>query len=101
MSVKQIKDICVTCPNGHQVTIPKEAWNHEVVEQEDKSEHGMGTEVRHQFSVEDYSCEHPGCSKSVDATVDIWEYPNGAIGTSEKSENVVGKIDDCFESQLG
>ena len=98
MSVRQIKDVCVTCPNGHQVPIPKGCWEHEVVETEDKSEHGMGVEVHHQYSVEDYGCDYPGCSASIDARVDIWEYPDGTIETSDNTENVVDKIEDCFDA---
>ena len=100
MSVRQIKDVRVTCPNGHQVAIPKERWEHEVVETEDKSERGMGVETHHQYSVEGYECDCPGCSASIDAKVDIWEYPDGTIETSDKTENVVDKIEDCFVAQF-
>ena len=100
MSVKQIKDVCVKCPNGHMSAIPKDAWEYEPLETEDKSEHGMGMEMHHQYSIEGYECPHPGCSASIDAKVDVWEYPNGSIATSDKTENVVGKVDDCFAAQL-
>lgn len=98
MSVSQIKDIDVKCPKGHSFNIPKENWNHENVEVEDKFEQGMGNEVHHQYSVEDYPC--PQCSTKIDASVDIWEYPNGDIEMSGKSTNVVSNVDDSFFAEL-
>ena len=82
------------------MSVKQIAWEYEPLETEDKSEHGMGMEMHHQYSIEGYECPHPGCSASIDAKVDVWEYPNGSIATSDKTENVVGKVDDCFAAQL-
>jgi len=98
MSVKQVNDIEVKCPNNHAVLIPRDALNHEVVEIEDKSEHGMGKEVHHRYSVEGYRC--PECNVEIDAFVDVWEYPDGVIETMDKSENVVSDVGGAFDAAL-
>ena len=98
MSVKLVQDIRVQCPKNHCVSIPKQDWEYEVVETEDRSEHGMGNGVHHQYSVDGYSC--PECGAEIDAVVDIWEYPNGSIEVKDKSENVENNIDDSFIVEL-
>lgn len=98
MSVKQIKELEVKCPNNHSVPIPKGAWDSEIAEVEDKSEHGMGMEVRHRYSVNGYPCLI--CKADINASVDVWEYPNGDIETTDKSENVVGDVAASFVAEL-
>lgn len=98
MTVKQVRDIEVNCPQNHIVLIPKEDWEHEVVEVRDKSEHGMGSEIHHRYSAEGYHC--PECDAEFDASVDVWEYPEGAIEATDKSENVVSDVGDAFVAAL-
>jgi len=95
MSVKQVKDIEVKCPNGHIVPVPKDVWEQDIVEVDDKS---MGPDVHHSYSVE--GCRCPICGAEFDASVDVWEYPKGAIETTNKSENVVGDVGDAFVAAL-
>lgn len=95
MSVKQIS---VVCPNGHSVSVPKEDWEHELVEVNDKSEHGMGSEKHHRYFIDGYRC--PQCDKDIDASVDVWEYPDGGIETTDKSANVIDDVGDSFDAEL-
>lgn len=98
MSVRQTNGIEVECPNGHRIVIPKEDWDFGIDEVENKSEHGMGGEINHRYSVSGYRC--PQCDREIDANVDVWEYPSGAIETIGKSPNVVGDVKGSFVAEL-
>ena len=86
MSVRQTNGIEVECPKGHRILVPKEDWEHEIIEVDDKSEHGMGNETHHRYFI--------------DAGVDVWEYPEGEIETTDKSSNVVDDVGNSFVAQL-
>lgn len=98
MSIKHVKDLEVKCPNGHVIPVPRDVWEYDVVEVEDKSERGMGLETHHRFSVKGGRCSI--CGAEFDASVDVWEYPEGTIETTDKAENVVSDVGDAFVAAL-
>ena len=98
MSVRQTNGIEVECPNDHRVLVPTEDWEHEIIEVDDKSEHGMGNETHHRYFIDGYCC--PQCDADIDAGVDVWEYPEGEIETTDKSSNVVDDVGNSFVVQL-
>lgn len=88
MSVS-LKDVSikVRCPSGHVNEIPTSDWY--VCEDEiyGKSDMQMGCEVCHRLVLEGVQCSV--CECSIDAEIEVWEYPEGV----EECRSVSGNTD--------
>lgn len=58
----------------------------------------MGNDIHHRYFIDGYCC--PQCDNEIDASVDIWEYPEGEIETIDKSGNVISDVGDSFIAQF-
>lgn len=71
--------------NGVAYAIPIEDWDCEDPEVNQKSDNAMGNEVCYRFTLEGYTA---GAINDIDASIEVWEYPNGVIEFIDTSDNV-------------
>ena len=76
VSIKKGNLIRVT-RNGTMHSIPIEEWEREDPRPYPKGENCMGNEVCHRFVLDGYMPQNS--SDSIDAYIEVWEYPNGTM----------------------
>ena len=76
VSIKKGNLIRVT-RNGTMHSIPIEEWEREDPRPYPKGENCMGNEVCHRFVLDGYMPHNS--SDSIDAYIEVWEYPNGTM----------------------
>ena len=76
VSIKKGNLIRVT-RNGTMHSIPIEEWEREDHRPYPKGENCMGNEVCHRFVLDGYMPQNS--SDSIDAYIEVWEYPNGTM----------------------
>lgn len=89
MSVK-INDVSirVVCPEGHENHIHIYDWEQSDPEIYQTSEERMGPQVCHRFTLDGVQCAHPDCLATIDAEIEVWEYPDGMEEYSSVTSNV-------------
>ena len=78
--------IRVKCPNGHWNAVPTEDWEQAEPEIIEKPDCAMGNETHHHLELSDCSCRQ--CGEKISASIDVWEYPVGAVADRDQSDNV-------------
>ena len=81
-------DVCVTCPEGHVNRIPMLDWYQHDPDVNQKSDDQMGSEVCHRFTLDRVPCSDPQCDCTLDAEIEVWEYPVGMENSRGQSDNV-------------
>lgn len=81
-------DVCVTCPEGHENRIPMTDWYQHDPEVYPKSDDQMGSEVCHRYTLDGVPCLDPQCSCTLDAEIEVWEYPDGMEEDRAHTHNV-------------
>ena len=72
--------------NDKTYPVPVEDWNVEEPQIYPKGKDQMGADVCHRYTLDGY--QPAGSNVSIDAWVEVWEYPNGSIETHDASANV-------------
>lgn len=76
VSIKKGTLIRVT-RNGTVHSIPIEEWERQEPRHYPKGENCMGNDVCHRFVLDGYMPQNS--SDSIDAYIEVWEYPNGTM----------------------
>ena len=63
--------------NGTVHSIPIEEWERQEPRHYPKGENCMGNDVCHRFVLDGYMPQNS--SDSIDAYIEVWEYPNGTM----------------------
>ena len=89
MSVK-INDVSirVVCPEGHENHIHIYDWEQSDPEIYETSEKRMGPQTCHRFTLDGVRCSHPSCLATIDAEIEVWEYPEGIEEYASSTPNV-------------
>lgn len=100
MSVKAIVGACIdVVKNGKTYHIPVEDWDVEDPQIYPKGEDQMGSDVCHRYTLEGY--QPANSTVSIDASVEVWEYPTGSVETVDASDNVDrSSVSGAFESYV-
>lgn len=100
MSVKAIAGACIdVVENGTTYHVPVEDWDVEEPQIYPKGEDQMGADVCHRYTLDGY--QPASSTESIDAWVEVWEYPDGSIETYDTSDNVdLTSVKGSFESYV-
>lgn len=100
MSVKAIAGACIdVAENGTTYRVPIEDWDVEDPQIYPKGEDQMGPDVCHRYTLDGY--QPVGSAISIDAWIEVWEYPNGSIETYDASDNIdQSSVTGAFESYV-
>lgn len=81
-------DVGVVCPKGHITNINIQDWEMDNPEIYPKADCQMGSEICYRFRVEGVRCSDQNCSESLEAEIEVWEYPVGCEEFRSASSNV-------------
>lgn len=100
MSVKAIAGASIdVVENGKTYRVPVEDWDVADSQIYSKGEDQMGPDVCHRYTLEGY--QPANSAVSIDAWIEIWEYPNGSVEMVDASDNVdQSSATDAFESNV-
>lgn len=100
MSVKATAGASIdVVENGKTYSVPVGDWDVEEPQIYPKGEEQMGSDVCHRYTLEGY--QPAGSTVSIDAWIEVWEYPNGSIETIDASDNVdQSNVTGAFESYV-
>ena len=82
------QNVCVTCPKGHQNMINIQDWEMDDPEVYSKADCQMGNEVCYRFHIDGVPCSEQNCTESLEAEIEVWEYPAGCEEFRSASRNV-------------
>ena len=100
MSVKAIAGACIdVVENDTTYHVPVDDWDVEEPQICPKGEDQMGPDVCHKYTLDGY--QPASSTVSIDAWIEVWEYPNGSIETVDASVNVdQSSVTGAFESNV-